>query len=41
VLRLFREKTIFGFEVIRSGYNFRPQMHVRLSEKIVERKIKA
>ncbi len=41
VLRLFREKTIFGFEVIRSGYNFRPQMHVRLTEKIVELKIKA
>jgi LmbE family N-acetylglucosaminyl deacetylase len=41
VLRLFREKTIFGFEVIRSGYNFRPQMHVKLTEKIVELKIKA
>ncbi len=41
VLRLFREKTIFGYEVIRSGYNFRPQLHVRLTEKIVETKIKA
>jgi LmbE family N-acetylglucosaminyl deacetylase len=41
VLRLFREKTIFGFEVIRSGYNFKPQMHVKLTEKIVELKIKA
>lgn len=41
VLRLFREKTIFGYEVVRSGYNFRPQMHVRLTEKIVEQKIKA
>lgn len=41
VLRLFREKTIFGFEVIRSGYNFKPQMHVKLNEKIVETKIKA
>jgi len=41
VLRLFREKTIFGYEVVRSGYNFRPQMHVRLTEKIVEKKIKA
>jgi LmbE family N-acetylglucosaminyl deacetylase len=41
VLRLFREKTVFGFEVIRSGYNFRPQMHVRLTERIVELKIKA
>jgi LmbE family N-acetylglucosaminyl deacetylase len=41
VLRLFREKTIFGFEVIRSGYNFRPQMHVKLTEEIVELKIKA
>ncbi len=41
VLRLFREKTVFGFEVIRSGYNFRPQMHVKLTEEIVELKIKA
>jgi LmbE family N-acetylglucosaminyl deacetylase len=41
VLRLFREKTIFGYEVIRSGYNFRPQMHVRLTKKNVEFKIKA
>ncbi len=41
VLRLFREKTIFGYEVVRSGYNFRPQMHIRLSEKVVEQKIKA
>lgn len=41
VLRLFREKTIFGYEVIRSGYNFRPQMHVKLTERIVETKIKA
>ena len=41
VMRLFREKTIFGYEVIRSGYNFRPQLHVKLPEDIVERKIKA
>ncbi len=41
VLRLFREKTIFGYEVIRSGYNFKPHLHVRLTEEIVERKIKA
>lgn len=41
VLRLFREKTIFGYEVIRSGYNFKPQLHVKLTEEIVERKIKA
>ncbi len=41
VLRLFREKTVFGYEVIRSGYNFTPHMHVKLSEKIVELKIKA
>jgi LmbE family N-acetylglucosaminyl deacetylase len=40
-LRLFREKTVFGFEVIRSGYNFRPNLHVKLTEEIVERKIKA
>ena len=41
VLRLFREKTVLGYEVIRSGYNFTPHMHVKLSEKIVELKIKA
>jgi N-acetylglucosamine malate deacetylase 1 len=41
VLRLFREKTVFGYEVIRSGYNFTPHMHVKLTEKIVELKIKA
>lgn len=41
VLRLFREKTVFGYEVIRSGYNFTPHMHVKLSEKIVEQKIRA
>lgn len=41
VLRLFRERTIFGYEVIRSGYNYAPQMHVKLPESIVEKKIKA
>ena len=41
VLRLFREKTVFVYEVIISGYNFTPHMHVKLSEKIVELKIKA
>ena len=40
-LRLFREKTVFGYEVIRSGYNFKPQLHVKLTDKIVELKIKA
>jgi LmbE family N-acetylglucosaminyl deacetylase len=41
VLRLFREKSVFGYEVIRSGFNFTPHLHVSLSEEIVERKIKA
>ncbi len=41
VLRLFRERTVFGYEVIRSGYNYAPQMHVKLPESIVEKKIKA
>jgi LmbE family N-acetylglucosaminyl deacetylase len=41
VLRLFREKTVFGYEVIRSGYNYMPHLHVRLSEDIVNLKIKA
>jgi LmbE family N-acetylglucosaminyl deacetylase len=41
VLRLFREKTIFGYEVIRSGYNYKPHLHVSLNEEIVEKKIKA
>lgn len=41
VIRLFREKTVFGYEVIRSGYNFNPQLHVKLTEEIIERKIRA
>jgi|SRR4030095_2652783 len=41
VIRLFRERTVFGYEVIRSGYDFMPQMHVTLTEEIVEKKIKA
>jgi LmbE family N-acetylglucosaminyl deacetylase len=41
VIRLFRERTIFGYEVIRSGYDFMPQMHVMLNDNIVEKKIKA
>jgi LmbE family N-acetylglucosaminyl deacetylase len=41
VIRLFREKTVFGYEVIRSGYNFKPQLHVKLTDEIVSRKIKA
>ncbi|MFI5212024.1 MAG: PIG-L deacetylase family protein [Ignavibacteria bacterium] len=41
VIRLFREKTVFGYEVIRSGYDFIPNLHVRLNKKIVELKIKA
>ncbi len=40
-IRLFREKTVLGYEVIRSGYNFRPQLHVKLTNEIVEKKIKA
>ncbi|MBZ0202749.1 MAG: PIG-L family deacetylase [Ignavibacteria bacterium] len=41
VIRLFREKTIFGYEVIRSGYDFAPNMHVKLSKKLVDLKVKA
>jgi len=41
VIRLFREKTVFGYEVLRSGYNFRPQLHVKITEDVVERKIRA
>ena len=41
VLRLFREKTILGYEVIRSGYDFMPNMHVKLTKKVVDLKIKA
>jgi LmbE family N-acetylglucosaminyl deacetylase len=41
VLRLFREKTVFGYEVIRSGYDFMPNLHVKLSKKIVDLKIEA
>jgi LmbE family N-acetylglucosaminyl deacetylase len=41
VIRLFREKTIFGYEVIRSGYDFMPNMHVNLPVDLVNLKIKA
>lgn len=41
VIRIFREKTIFGYEVIRSGYDFMPNMHVKISKEIVDLKIKA
>jgi LmbE family N-acetylglucosaminyl deacetylase len=41
VIRLFREKTIFGYEVIRSGYDFMPNMHVKLPVELVNIKIKA
>ena len=41
VIRLFREKTIFGYEVIRSGYDFMPNMHVKLPLDLVNLKIKA
>ena len=41
VIRLFREKTVFGYEVIRSGYEFMPNMHVMLTKDIVNLKIKA
>lgn len=41
VLRLFREKTIFGYEVIRSGYDYTPNMHVKLTKELVDLKIKA
>ena len=41
VIRLFREKTIFGYEVIRSGYDFMPNMHVNIPLDLVNLKIKA
>ncbi len=41
VIRLFREKTIFGYEVIRSGYDFAPNMHVKLNKELVDLKVKA
>ena len=40
VIRLFREKTIFGYEVIRSGYDFMPNMHVNLPLDLVNLKDK-
>lgn len=41
VIRLFREKTVLGYEVIRSGYDFIPNLHVKLNKRIVDLKIKA
>lgn len=41
VIRLFREKTIFGYEVIRSANDFMPNMHVNIPTDLVNLKIKA
>jgi len=41
VLRIFRDKTIIGYEVLRSGFGFDPNMHVSLTHDIVDKKIKA
>jgi len=40
-IRIFREKSVLGFEVLRSGYGFNPNLHVELSEEMVETKIKS
>ena len=40
-IRILREKTIFGYEVLRSGYGFQPQLFVSLTRDIVETKIRA
>jgi LmbE family N-acetylglucosaminyl deacetylase len=40
-IRIFRENSVFGFEVLRSGYGFQPNLHVSLTEEIVNLKIKS
>jgi len=41
VLRLFRERSVIGYEVIRSSINFSANFYVELSEEDINRKIKA
>lgn len=40
-IRIFREKSIFGYEVVRSSYKFHANMHVSLTERMVSKKIQA
>lgn len=40
-IRIFRENSVFGYEVLRSGHGFTPTLHVDFSEEIVNTKIKA
>lgn len=41
VLRIFRQKTIIGFEISKSSYNYTPNFFFEVSEKDVNNKIEA
>lgn len=40
-IRIFREKSIFGYEVVRSSYKFHANLHVSLTQQMVTKKIEA
>lgn len=40
-LRIFRDRTVIGFEVVRSTLEFRPNLFVGISEVALEKKISA
>jgi len=40
-LRIFREKSVLSYEILRSSSGFNPQLSVELNEKIVNLKLKA
>jgi len=41
VIRIFREKSVMFYEVLRSAHGFMPQFHVSIPDEIIEKKISA
>ena len=41
ILRLFRERSVIGYEVIRSSINFAANFYIELTEEHIDRKIRA
>lgn len=40
-IRIFRDRTVVGFEVVRSTLDFRPSLFIGISEEALEKKISA
>lgn len=40
-LRIFRDRTIVGFEIVRSTFSFSPNLFVEIPEEALEKKIRA